>query len=133
MYPSIVRARFTSVMASRNREEPQSTTIFGFFGRPDGTDLPRKQPHYLAPDEVVDLHLPGGGGYGDPLTRDPERVRQDVAAGYVTPEAAEWEYGVRVRYVGPPDALVRPSAWFELDEPATQRLRQDAPQSTKES
>ena len=25
----------------------------------------------------------GGGGYGDPLAREPERVRADVAFGYV--------------------------------------------------
>lgn len=36
----------------------------------------------------------GGGGYGDPYRRDPERVSRDVRLGYVTPEAAAREYGV---------------------------------------
>ena len=36
----------------------------------------------------------GGGGYGSPLERDPERVRRDVALGYVTHEGARRDYGV---------------------------------------
>ena len=36
----------------------------------------------------------GGGGYGSPLERDPERVRKDVKEGYVTPERARRVYGV---------------------------------------
>jgi N-methylhydantoinase B len=38
----------------------------------------------------------GGGGWGDPAERDPEAVRRDVLAGYVTPEAAAEHYGVTV-------------------------------------
>jgi N-methylhydantoinase B len=36
----------------------------------------------------------GGGGWGDPLERDPERVRADVLEEFVSPEAARAEYGV---------------------------------------
>jgi N-methylhydantoinase B len=36
----------------------------------------------------------GGGGWGDPLTRDPERVRQDVARGIVSARGALEDYGV---------------------------------------
>ena len=36
----------------------------------------------------------GGGGWGDPLERDPERVRADVLEEFVSPEAAREEYGV---------------------------------------
>ena len=35
-----------------------------------------------------------GGGYGDPLTRDPARVREDVLERYATPEHAFEVYGV---------------------------------------
>lgn len=38
--------------------------------------------------------LPGGGGYGDPLDRDPERVAEDVRTEMVSPEAALHDYGV---------------------------------------
>ncbi len=40
------------------------------------------------------VRTPGGGGYGDPLERDPARVRRDVARGYFTAEDAERDYGV---------------------------------------
>jgi hypothetical protein len=36
----------------------------------------------------------GGGGYGDPLERDPDRVRVDVRDGFVSLVAAERDYGV---------------------------------------
>ena len=75
--------------------------------------------------QVVHLNLPGGGGYGDPFSRDPELVRQDVIAGYVTREAAAQEYGVVVRFTGRDDELVRlPEQWV-IDEAATKRLRRD--------
>jgi hypothetical protein len=35
----------------------------------------------------------GGGGFGDPLERDPEAVVEDVADGYVTLERAGWLEG----------------------------------------
>lgn len=38
----------------------------------------------------------GGGGYGDPLERDPDSVARDVANGYVTAESARSVYGVVV-------------------------------------
>jgi N-methylhydantoinase B len=44
--------------------------------------------------DVISYLADGGGGYGDPLTRDPARVRMDVIDGYVSREAAESEYGV---------------------------------------
>lgn len=36
----------------------------------------------------------GGGGWGDPLTREPMRVRQDVARGFITVRGALEDYGV---------------------------------------
>jgi N-methylhydantoinase B len=75
-------------------------------------------------NQVVHLNLPGGGGYGDPFSRDPELVRQDVIAGYVTPEAAARDYGVAVRFTGRADELVRlPEQWV-IDEEATAERRQ---------
>jgi N-methylhydantoinase B len=48
--------------------------------------------------EAGDLYVhrtAGGGGWGDPALRDPERIAADVADGKVTPEAAREEYGWR--------------------------------------
>lgn len=41
----------------------------------------------------------GGGGFGDPLERDPADVREDVIDGYVSIERARKDYGVVVREV----------------------------------
>ncbi|PUA81091.1 hydantoinase B/oxoprolinase family protein [Nocardioides currus] len=49
---------------------------------------------YLAPGEVLYMNWQGGGGYGDPLLRDPEAVRHDVLEDKVTAAAAEAVYGV---------------------------------------
>jgi N-methylhydantoinase B len=51
----------------------------------------------------VRLETPGGGGYGDPLKRDAERVARDVRLGYVTPASARSEYGVVVAEDGAVD------------------------------
>ena len=47
----------------------------------------------LQPGDVVELHIAGGGGFGPPAERDPERIRRDVARGYLTPEGAREQYG----------------------------------------
>lgn len=48
----------------------------------------------LEPGDVVRIRTSGGGGYGDPLDRDPERVWADVELGFVSRDAAERRYGV---------------------------------------
>jgi N-methylhydantoinase B len=45
--------------------------------------------------QKVRLETPGGGGFGDPRERDPERIERDVRLGYVTREAAERDYKAR--------------------------------------
>jgi len=47
-------------------------------------------------DQVVMLTA-GGGGYGDPLAREPDAVAEDVAAGLVSEAAARERYGVVLR------------------------------------
>jgi N-methylhydantoinase B len=54
--------------------------------------------------QKVRLETPGGGGFGDPLTRDPDLVRKDVALGYVSRESASADYGVVIRADGSIDA-----------------------------
>ncbi|MFP6733647.1 MAG: hydantoinase B/oxoprolinase family protein [Rhodospirillales bacterium] len=53
----------------------------------------------------------GGGGYGDPKTRDPERVLRDVAEGLVSRERAAEIYGVVI------------TEEMEIDGPATKTER----------
>ena len=61
----------------------------------DGIERPA---HKVAAREVprgalVSHRTGGGGGHGDPRERERERVADDVADGYVTPEAASRLYG----------------------------------------
>ncbi len=44
--------------------------------------------------DFIRLELPGGGGFGDPATRDPDQVALDVADGLITVETARQEYRV---------------------------------------
>jgi N-methylhydantoinase B len=73
--------------------------------------------------DTVHVNLPGGGGYGEPFQRQLEKVLWDVIEGYVSPEAAENNYGVAVRYTGKPEDLVRlPDTWV-IDHKKTAELR----------
>jgi N-methylhydantoinase B len=44
--------------------------------------------------DFVRLELPGGGGFGDPATRDPDQVAADVADGLIAAETAARDYRV---------------------------------------
>src|ERR1700730_7345521 len=81
-----------------------------------------KQQVDLQPNVIVQLNTPGGGGFGDPFSRDPERVRQDVIEGYITSEGAR-DYGGVVNFLGREDELVRLPVQWVIDEFATAELR----------
>ena len=59
----------------------------------------------------------GGGGFGDPLERDIEKVREDVIDDYVSIERAARDYGVVIKEV---DADL---CEYEIDVKATEKLR----------
>jgi N-methylhydantoinase B len=67
--------------------------------------------HPVPANSEVIVRTGGGGGWGDPLDRDPEQVRADVIEGYVSLEGARRDYGV---VLGKDHAI---------DEAATARLR----------
>jgi len=48
----------------------------------------------LVRGDLLRLETCGGGGWGDPRSRDPMRVRDDVARGFVTARGAHEDYGV---------------------------------------
>ena len=50
----------------------------------------------LRESDQVRIRMPGGGGYGNPQLRDPDRVRSDVREGFVSPAAARAAYGIDV-------------------------------------
>ena len=56
--------------------------------------LPSKASDVLKSGDVLVFFAPGGGGFGDPLDREPERVANDVGNGWVSHERAREMYGV---------------------------------------
>jgi len=101
---------------------------FGLFGGKEGSKgkfilnpgtakerpLKSKGLDILNSGDVVSLRLPGAGGYGDPLERDPGLLLRDVRDGKVTLESAREDY----RVVIDPQTL-------EIDQEATEQLRKD--------
>ena len=63
--------------------------------------------------QKVRLETPGGGGFGDPATREVAQVARDVRLGYISRAAALREYKVALRADG------------SLDAEATERARAD--------
>lgn len=104
------------------------TAAFGILGGRPGTaneiELRYPDGELLRPrlkDLIVDIpagtvyrqRAGGGGGYGDPRQRAPERVLADVRAGYVSRERAREVYGVAIDC----------ERWV-VDEQQTRRLRE---------
>jgi N-methylhydantoinase B len=76
--------------------------------------LSAKQRALLNPGDALLILCAGGGGYGDPLLRKPNRVFQDVLDGLVDRETASSIYGV---------AFSGSGANLEVDADSTQALR----------
>ncbi|SAI55770.1 hydantoin utilization protein B [Bordetella ansorpii] len=115
-----------SLVTARNRDR----TLFGSWGfqgghsgstarfvrnpgRADTEELGNNDLVKLAPGDVIRLEGNGGGGYGNPMLRDPACVESDVRRHCVSPQAARDVYGV---------VLVD----GKLDAEATRRLRGQA-------
>ncbi|MCZ6838935.1 MAG: hydantoinase B/oxoprolinase family protein [Alphaproteobacteria bacterium] len=77
----------------------------------------------LEAGQLVRIRTTGGGGWGDPLEREPERVQVDVLQGKVSFEAARSDYGV---ILSPGDDGP------EVDFEATKKLRAELRDSRSE-
>jgi N-methylhydantoinase B len=67
-------------------------------------------------------YVAGGGGFGDPIDRDPRAVLKDFGRGWVSLETAERVYGV-----------ILSSDRNSVDSAATERRRQEIRESRKQS
>jgi N-methylhydantoinase B len=74
--------------------------------------VPKNQPLTWPAGTEVLYMTAGGGGWGDPLERDPERVLRDVREEYVSEAHAREQYGV-----------VLTAQRDAVDAPATAELR----------
>ncbi|MEA3068511.1 MAG: N-methylhydantoinase, partial [Sphingomonadales bacterium] len=63
----------------------------------DQTESIDKENAYgLAAGDLVCVETGGGGGYGPPSGRQLQLIQRDIDAGYVSVEAAERDYGVKI-------------------------------------
>ncbi|MBX6372949.1 MAG: hydantoinase B/oxoprolinase family protein [Acetobacteraceae bacterium] len=86
-------------------------------GRPDERVLaPLSDGNRVRRGDVIRLETGGGGGWGHPFDREPERVLADVRGGFVSRESAERDYGVILTADG-----------RAVDAEATRRRRADRP------
>ena len=76
--------------------------------------LPSKLTMTIRRGEVFRHVLAGGGGWGDPLERDPSKVLRDVRNELLSPEKARADHGV-----------VLDTTRWTVDEAATARLREE--------
>jgi N-methylhydantoinase B len=76
----------------------------GTLALASGQAVAPKGVQEIPPGERLIVEMPGGGGYGDPREREPERVAADVRRGLVSQEAAARDYGVIVDASGAVDA-----------------------------
>ena len=76
-------------------------------------NLKSKVTRFVEHGEQIRAITPGGGGWGNPLERDPEAVRWDVVEELISPDRARSVYGVALD----PETLI-------LDKEATRQLRE---------
>jgi N-methylhydantoinase B len=92
---SVVKKTRTSPWGLADGQDGQAN---GFVLYP-GTEREKRVSTNRASVKVGDRVLVlsgGGGGHGNPRDRDPAHVRHDVSEGYVSPEAAQNDYGVSI-------------------------------------
>ncbi len=76
-----------------------------------GVEIIKTPDQPIAKGDLLSIRTGGGGGYGNPLERDPERVLEDVLEELVSIEAAQELYGVVFEDEG------------KVDYEATKRIR----------
>lgn len=71
-------------------------------------------PRLMAQGDVYYLAWTGGGGYGDPLRREPDRVARDVAGGLLSVQLCRDTYGVEIDAAGKVDQAATTAARADI-------------------
>ncbi|OZB92224.1 hydantoinase B/oxoprolinase family protein [Paenibacillus sp. XY044] len=87
-------------------------------GREDEQNLPKISVLHPKPGDIVSIHSPGGGGWGNPFERSPEEVLAEVRSGLLGLHEAEQLYGV---------VLVPVDGKLTLNQEHTDRIRAEHP------
>jgi N-methylhydantoinase B len=74
----------------------------------------------LRRNDVVSIRSGGGGGWGDPLERDPSAVLQDIINGYISIDVARDVYGVVI------DPITMTVHWEETNQ-LREEIKSNAP------
>jgi N-methylhydantoinase B len=92
---SMKKKTMTRPWALAGGHEPETNRMTVFPGTPEERDVRMRRVSMRAGQVFVNRSA-GGGGWGDPLVRDPLAVVDDVLDGYVSRERARDVYGVLI-------------------------------------
>lgn len=92
--PGVNGGGFSPVQVLIKEDATGMRSVIGGTAADGSWKSPLLSSHRFGPREVFEFLSTGGGGWGNPLERDPGRVLDDVLDGYVSREAAEQAYGV---------------------------------------
>jgi N-methylhydantoinase B len=108
--PFSLSATFDRIVHPPRGREGGGDGTTGRVGLASGPQLKGMGRQTVPEGDRLIVEFPGGGGYGDPATRDATRVAEDVRNGFVSPEAARTLYRVALT----PDGAVDQGATREL-------------------
>ena len=111
--PYTVSANYDRVVFPPRGRDGGQNGAAGTLALGSGRMLQGKGRQTVPRGETLLIHMPGGGGLGDALARDPEAVARDVRSGMVSAELARAAYGVVLGEDG------------GVDQGATERVRSE--------
>lgn len=92
--PFAIFARFQRVKYPAAGRGGGSNGAAGTLHLSSGAAVPPRGTQIIPAGERLVVEMPGGGGLGDPLSRDSSAIERDVAMGYISRQAACDLYGL---------------------------------------
>ena len=108
--PFAIFARFQRVKYPAAGRGGGADGAAGTLQLASGAVVPPRGTQVIPTGERLVVEMPGGGGLGDPLKRDPQAVQRDVAMGYVSKESARDLYKVVLDAKGAVDVAATQAA-----------------------